>query len=130
MRLVFFTQDELEWVHNAAPGALVVTARAADLGEVAAHMLGADVLVTGGSSLASALAAFAESPNQPVVLEAMTKESSWGCHHRGCPGRAHVLPRDQALRLDRSGRLGDGGAEEVRRRLAPRLTGDVCRVGR
>jgi hypothetical protein len=109
---VFFTQNELPWVAGAFPGARVVTASDAGVAEAVAHMLGAHVLVATGSSLPTAAAAFSPSPRHPVVLEGMTKESVWGK-----PGRTHVLPADQALRLNRRGQLIDGNARELRRRV-------------
>ena len=115
--VVFFTQNELPWVATAFPGARVVTTGEAGVSEVVAHMMGAHVLVATGSSLPTSVAAFSPSPHRPVVLEGMTKESLAGCQNLGCPGRTHVLPADQALRMDRRGRMMDGTARELRRRV-------------
>jgi hypothetical protein len=119
VRFVFFAQLPLAWA-EALPDARMVTAHEASVDTTAAHLLGADVLVTGGSSFATALVAFAGAPDRPVVLEAMTKESSWGCHNKGCPGRTHVLAPGFSVRLDRTGGLGITPAE-LRARIAVSL---------
>ena len=102
VRLVFFSQLPLPWLAQRLPHAVAVTSANASVVVVAQHLLGAQLVVTGGSSLATSLVAFAGSPFAPVVLEAQTKESSWGCRGRGCPGKIHVLPH--SLKLDLAGR--------------------------
>jgi hypothetical protein len=102
IRLVFFSQLPLPWLAQRLPHAVAVTAANASVVVVAQHLLGAQLVVTGGSSLATSLVAFADNPFAPVVLEAQTKESSWGCRGRGCPGKTHVLPH--SFKLDLAGR--------------------------
>jgi len=111
----FFSQLPLPWVNETFPDAIVVSGQ---FEETAHHLVSANILVTGGSSLAPMLAAFAGTPARPVVLEAMTKESSWGCHAKGCPGRTHILPAGAAVPLDRAGRMMDVRHEELRARIA------------
>ena len=108
VRTVFFAQDAAPWV--AGLGDAVVTYRNASVAEVSRHFLGASVLVTSGSSLATAVVALAP-PFRPLVLEAMAKEATWGCHGRGCPGLSHVLPEGASVRLDRAGRAAASPAE-------------------
>ena len=101
VRLVFFSQLPLPWLAQRLPHAVQVTSANASVVVVAQHLLGAQLVVTGGSSLATSLVAFAGHPFAPAVLEAQTKESSWGCHGRGCPGKTHVLPH--SFKLDPAG---------------------------
>ena len=113
LRLVFFAQDPLPWVHTRWPGAVVVGFANATVSDVARHFLAANVLITGGSSFATSIAAFAQ-PFHPVVLEALTKEATWGCRGRGCPGRSYVLQSGTSVRLDRQGRFVESSAAELR----------------
>ena len=113
VRLVFFAQDPLPWVNAHWPRAVTIGFSNASVSVVARHFLGANVLITGGSSFATSIAAFAQ-PFRPVVLEAMTKEATWGCRGRGCPGRSYVLQPGVSLRLSRRGELVDSTAAELR----------------
>jgi hypothetical protein len=130
LRVVFFAQHDLPWARALRPGARVVTTRNASVPMVMRHFLGAHVLITGGSSFATAVAAFAP-PFRPLVLEAMTKEATWGCHQRGCPGLAHVLQPGTSLRLDRHMQLLDARPAELRALLQlqqPQAWARACRA--
>lgn len=116
LRLVFFAQDPLPWVNARWPDAVVVGFANATVSDVARHFLAANVLITGGSSFATSIAAFAQ-PFHPVVLEAITKEATWGCRGRGCPGRSYVLQSGTSVRLDRQGGFVDSSAAELRAML-------------
>ncbi len=113
LNVVFFAQEPLPWAPSAFE-ARVVTAANASLADVAAHFLGAHVLVTSGSSLSTSVAAFAPNPFVPLILESMTKESTWGCRAKGCPGRTHVLQRGTSIRIDARGGMIDASVAEVR----------------
>ena len=128
MRLVFFAQDALPWVNAFWPDAVAVGFSNASVSVVARHFLAANVLITGGSSFATSIAAFAQ-PFSPVVLEAMTKEATWGCRGHGCPGRSYVLQPGASLRLNKRGGFVDSSAPELRALLQlqqPRAWTKAC----